>query len=168
MRRIFTAVTSLTLALVLMGGLWPERERDGGSDGRLAAVRVPLGLESRTARAIERDVITWTGLLRHNDRQVFFRGDVGCTQGQQLRMTIRIVQGDAEGRGQLVERCTGELESIEVRVIVRGPHTFTVGEEAEYWVRAGSFHRGTMTDEHTSEGRTELHPEGDDPRHRIG
>lgn len=162
MRRVLVATSTLALALVVIGGLWPATSRDDGSGSAISAIGSPLGFETPTAKAVS--IPTLFSLddpatVRHNDRQIFYRGQVECTEGDQLRMRVSITQGDTEGRGQTIDRCTGDLQAFEIRVAVRGPHTFQTGELARYEGWAGTFSRGSLTAERVWDGEAELLPE---------
>jgi hypothetical protein len=156
-RKMFFLGPALVLALLLAGGLWPAAGPGEGRDGGLRAALPPDVFQARTAQAISVPfLLTVDAQLRHNSRQAIYLGEVACIEGRQLRLRMTFTQPHgAEGWGQTIDRCTGDAQTFEIRVMARGPRAFQPGE-VDFAGWAGEFERGRMTDEVTWSGTETL------------
>jgi hypothetical protein len=151
-RKIWMIGPAMALALLLTAGLWPAGGPSEGRDG-LRAAMPPDVFQARTAAAISVPFLrTVDAELRHNSRQAIYLGEVACVAGRQIRLRMTFTQPHgAEGRGQTIDRCTGDPQEFEVWVMARGPKSFQPGP-VDFSGWAGEFERGRMTDEVTWDG----------------
>ena len=126
--RVAPGVLAVTAALVLT-------HFDGGSEPRDSPLSFTLG-ESSTAVPFEPVVLRRRTITPEFDppldvsavgRLVHARGFLACDPGEIFRVEVTVEQGDTEGHGRTVGRCTGEEQLWEAVVVAREGGSFVSG-----------------------------------------
>lgn len=137
-------VLSSTLAPTAVARTLAPAARSSPLDGpviqALRAISIPYGFEDAYP-------------IYTNGRQVAVSATGACEAGQQLRLHITVTQEamGAHGEGRAVAFCTGEEQTVDVRVMARGPDGFVAGP-AHIAGSATTRERGKVTDQQLSSG----------------
>jgi hypothetical protein len=85
--------------------------------------------------------------LQAQNNQIRVRGEIQCTEGEHARIGVVATQEStgATAEGQTVTRCTGDVQSWQVKAPKRGPIGFEPGT-ADIHVQIHTFDRGELTD----------------------
>lgn len=122
--------------------------------GALAAISFGLVVSADPAEArfpinnftaIDDDAI-----INPSGQNIEVTGTTQCTEGELVKVNVRVEQDGVEAFGQTRERCLGENTVLHwnIHAATHGPSSFVADEDAHVWAEARTYSKGKETDFH--------------------